>query len=160
MPRHPVWFMDTLVEVNIDGAETGSAYAVATFTSPPGHMPPPHVHANEAEGLLVLEGELSVHTAAGSHVLRPGDAMNAPRGEPHTVEVTSPVPARYVVVSAPAGFVAFVCAFGTPAERRELPVLSDPLDLERLTRTAAEHGITFVGPPGARPVDLDAGHAS
>jgi quercetin dioxygenase-like cupin family protein len=156
----PIWFMDTLVEVAIDGADTGGAYAAATFTSPPGHMPPPHVHANESEGLLVLEGELTVHTDVGSHALRPGEAMNAPRGETHTVEVTSQSPARYVVVSVPAGFVEFVCAFGTPAQRRELPVLDAPPDMERLGRIAAEHGITFVGPPGTRPVDLERGRAS
>lgn len=155
MPRQQVWFLDTLVDINLEGADTGGAYAAVTFTSPSGHMPPPHVHANEAEGLLVHEGELTLHTAAGAHVLRPGDAMHAPRGEPHTVEVTSSAPARYTVILAPAGFTDFVRAFGTPAERPELPTLDGPPDLERLTRIAAEHGITFVGPPGSRPVDLE-----
>jgi mannose-6-phosphate isomerase-like protein (cupin superfamily) len=151
-----IWFLDTLVDVHVDGEATDGAYAMLTCTAPSGHMPPPHVHANEAEGFLVLDGELTVHTADGSVVLGPGQGGHAPAGEPHTIEVTSATPARWVVVSAPAGFEAFVRAYGTPAERDELPVLDGPPDLERLVRVAGEHGITFTGPPGTRPAELAA----
>ncbi|WP_205699393.1 cupin domain-containing protein [Conexibacter sp. SYSU D00693] len=138
------WFLDTLVDVQVDGAATGGAYAIVTFVAPPGHMPPPHVHATEAEGILVLDGELTVHTGSGSTALGPGEAVHAPSGVPHTIEVTSDVPCRWTVVSSPAGFEDFVRAMGTPAGSRELPVLDGPPDVERLTRVAAEHGITFV----------------
>ena len=123
-------------------------------------MPPPHVHANEAEGFCVVEGELTVHTAEGSRVVGPGEAFHGPAGEPHTFEVTSEGPARFFVVSAPAGFEAFVRAFGEPSETGELPVLDGPPDGERLVAVAAEHGITFVGPPGSRPADLAAAGAT
>jgi len=149
-----VWFLDTLVDIHLDGAATGGAYALATVTAPLGHMPPPHVHANEHEGFLILEGELTIHTESGATVLRAGDALHAPKGEPHTLEVTGTGPCRILVVSQPGGFADFVRAFGTPAERHELPVMDGPPDVERLTRVAAEHGITFVGPPGTRPAEL------
>ncbi len=74
----------------------------------------------------------------------------------HTLEVTGTGQCRFLVFSQPGGFTDFVQAFGTPAERHELPVLDGPPDLERLTRVAGEHGITFVGPPGSRPADLAA----
>lgn len=144
MPE-PIWFLDTLVDIHIDGAATGGAYALVECFAPAGHMPPPHVHEREAEGFVVLEGELTVHTESGSHRLGPGMACHAPAGEPHTIAVTSDGPCRWMVVSSPAGFEAFVRAYGTPAERRELPVLDGPPDLERLTRVAGEHGIRFVG---------------
>lgn len=150
------WFLDTLMEVHLDGAATGGAYALVECTAPSGHMPPPHVHDREAEGFLVLEGELTVHTAAGATALRPGMSLHAPAGEPHTLEVTSAGPARFLTISSPAGFEAFVAAFGAPAPRRELPLLDGPPDVERLTRIAAEHGIVFVGPPGATPAQLAA----
>ncbi|MDQ3768264.1 MAG: cupin domain-containing protein [Actinomycetota bacterium] len=154
MPHEAIWFLNELVEVHIDGADTGGAYDVVTFTSPPGDMPPPHIHANESEGVLVLEGELTLHTAAGPHVVRAGEAGHLPLGEPHTSEVTSPGPARLVVIGVPAGFADFVRALGTPAQRLELPVEDGEPDLERLERIALEHGISFVGPPGSLPIEL------
>ena len=153
MPAEPIWFLDTLVEVNLDGAATGGAYALLTCTAPPGHMPPPHVHAREDEGFVVLEGELTLHTAAGSRPLGPGDAVHAPRGEVHTIEVTGGEPCRWIVLSLPAGFERFVRALGTPAPVRELPPVQAP-DIERLVRIAGDHGITFAGPPGSRPAEL------
>lgn len=149
-----LWFLDTLVDVHLDGAATGGAYALVECTAPAGHMPPPHVHDREAEGFLVLEGELTIHTAAGAAPLRPGMSLHAPAGEPHTLQVTSDGPARWLTISSPAGFEDFVRAFGTPAPRRELPVLDGPPDGAALARIAGEHGITFVGPPGTTPAML------
>jgi mannose-6-phosphate isomerase-like protein (cupin superfamily) len=146
-----LWFLDTLITVHVSGTQTGGAYALLECLAPPGHMPPPHVHAEDGEGFFVLNGELTLHTEDGSTTLAPGDGFHAPAGRPHTLEVTSATPCRWLVVSAPAGFEAFARAFGGPAARDEMPVLDGPPDVERLTRVAAEHGITFVGPPGTRP---------
>jgi mannose-6-phosphate isomerase-like protein (cupin superfamily) len=139
-----LWFLDTLVDIHVDGAATDGAYALVECVAPPGHMPPPHVHERDAEGFLVLEGELTVHTADGPRQLGPGMSLHAVAGRPHTIEVTSDTPCRWVVVSSPAGFEQFVRAVGTPAPRRELPVLDGPPDGERLARIAGEHGIAFV----------------
>ena len=147
----PIWFLDTLVRVHIDDEATDGAYALVECTAPSGHMPPPHLHAVDGEGFHVLEGELTVHTEDGSCALGPGQSLHAPAGRPHTIEVTSAEPCRWLVVSAPAGFASFVRAMGRPAERDELPVPGGPPDLERLTAVAAAHGISFVGPPGTTP---------
>lgn len=146
-----IWFLDTLMTVHVSGAQTGGDYALLECLAPAGHMPPPHVHAEDGEGFLILDGELTVHTEEGSTTLAPGDGLHAPAGRPHTIEVTSDKPCRWLVVSAPAGFEEFVREFGEPAARDELPVMDGPPDVERLTRVAGEHGITFVGPPGTRP---------
>lgn len=50
MSHETLWFLESLAEVLIDGADTGDTYDAVTFTDPPGYMPPPHVHANESEG--------------------------------------------------------------------------------------------------------------
>ena len=154
-----IWFMDTLMRVHIDGGQTGGEYALVECVAPHGHMPPPHVHAKDGEGFHILEGELTVHTEDGPRVLSPGDSLHAPAGRPHTLEVTSAEPCRWLVISAPAGFEGFVRAMGVPAERDELPVLDAPPDLDRLTELAAAHGITFVGPPGTTPAQLAAATA-
>ena len=153
---HQLHFLDTLVRIHLDGAQTGGAYALVECTAPAGHMPPPHVHATEAEGFLVLEGELTLHTEDGATALRRGAAFHAPAQRPHTLEVTSDGPCRWLTISAPAGFEDFVRAFGTPTTSDELPTLDGPPDVARLTAVAAEHGITFVGPPGTRPAELAA----
>jgi mannose-6-phosphate isomerase-like protein (cupin superfamily) len=139
-----VWFLDTLVDVHLGPESTGGRYDLVEVLAPQGHRPPPHVHAAESEGFLVLEGELTVFSAEGERVLREGDAYDAPAGVPHTIAVTSDVPARFLTMTQPAGFAAFARAFGTPAARRELPVLDGPPDVERLVRVAGDHGITFV----------------
>jgi mannose-6-phosphate isomerase-like protein (cupin superfamily) len=146
-----LWFLDTLMTVHVSCGQTDGAYALLECLAPAGHMPPPHVHADDAEGFFILDGELTIHTEDGATTLSPGSGFHAPAGRPHTLEVTSATPCRWLAISAPAGFEAFVRAFGEPTARAELPVLEGPPDVERLTRVAAEHGITFVGPPGTRP---------
>lgn len=141
----PIHFLDTLVRVQISGEQTGGAYSVTECLAPAGHQPPPHVHADDAEGFYVLDGELTVKTADGETVVPAGRAFHAPARVPHTFEVTSATAARFVVVSAPARFDAFATAFGTPTDSEELPVLDGPPDVARLTAVAAEHGVTFVG---------------
>ena len=117
-------------------------------------MPPPHVHDRDAEGCFVLEGEVTIYGSAGERVLRPGQGAHLPAGEPHTFRVTSAEPARMLLISAPAGFADFVRAVGRPAASETLPVLDGPPDVDAFAAAAEQHGITFVGPPGAVPADL------
>jgi quercetin dioxygenase-like cupin family protein len=140
----PIWFIDTLVTVHLGPEDTDGRYDLVETLAPSGHQPPPHVHAVEDEGFLVLDGELTVTTEDGVTVLRPGDSINGPAGRPHAIQVTSSTPARWLNVTQPAGFAAFVRDFGTPADRPELPVLDGPPDIARLTEIAAAHGISFV----------------
>lgn len=149
-----IWFTDALMRIHIAPEDTGGAYALVEAIAPPGHMPPPHVHERDGEGFFVLEGEVTVYTAAGATVLQPGQGTSAPAGEPHTFRVTSEGPARLLVISAPAGFADYVRACGRPAEREALPVLDGPPDVDLLIREGERHGITFVGPPGSVPADL------
>ena len=144
MSTKQIWFIDTLMRVHLDADATGGRYDLLECLAPSGHQPPPHVHAGEDEGFLVLEGELTVTTPEGETVLEPGDSFHGTAGVPHAIRVTSPGPCRWTVVSSPSGFAAFVEDFGVPAERDELPVLDGPPDVERLARVAGAHGITFV----------------
>jgi mannose-6-phosphate isomerase-like protein (cupin superfamily) len=154
-----IWFLDTLVRVHARGEHTGGGYGLVESVAPPGHQPPPHVHHREDEGFYVLEGELTLHTADDAVTLGPGAFCNAPRGVAHTIRVTSDAPARWLVVSSPAGFEAFVTELGVPAAAEELPVLDSPPDVERLVSVAARHGIEILGPPGLLPRDVVGGAA-
>ena len=148
-----IWFTDSLMRVHITPEDTRGAYTVTEVLAPSGHQPSPHVH-DEDESVLVLEGELTVHTNDGATVLRPGHSGHVPAGEPHTVQVTSSEPVRAVIVTSGPGFVGFIRGAGRPAEREALPVLDGPPDVALLAREAQRNGTALLGPPGVVPADL------
>lgn len=139
-----IWFLDTLIRIHVDAESSRGAYDLVECLAPRGHQPPPHVHDTHSEHFFVVEGELTVRTAAGETVLGTGDALLTPAGEPHTFEVTSSGPARFIVSSAPGAFAAFVREFGTRAQADVLPTLFGPPDVDRLIAVAGDHGIRFV----------------
>ena len=105
-----------------------------------GDMPPLHVHHTHDEGFLLLEGELSLFLPDREVALRPGQFVLAPREVPHTYRVGGS-PARWLVLSTPAGFERFV---------EDVAALGETTP-DALTRTGAEHGIEILGPPGTMP---------
>ena len=145
-----LWFNTNLAEVLVDRDD----FSLIRMHAPPGEQPPLHVHEHEDEGFYVLEGSLTLWLGDNDPVvLNPGGFVLAPHGIPHTYRVGD-TPGLYLVTSTPGTFASFVRAAGSPAERPELPVLDGPPDLDRLTRIAAEHDITLLGPPGMLPTDL------
>jgi quercetin dioxygenase-like cupin family protein len=142
-----LWFLRNRVRIHISGLETDGGLALLESTGPAGDHTPLHVHQVDDEGFYVLDGRLTLWAGDDQHVLRAGDSILAPRGVPHTLRVDED--ARWLVTSTPAGFEAFVRAVGTP----------DPGPLptpDELARTAAQHGIEILGPPGMLPSELDA----
>lgn len=78
-----------------------------------------------------------------------GSFVYGPRDVPHTFTVTSPGPARFLLVAEPAGFDAFVRSVAEPAQTLTIPPpVEGPPDLERIVAVAAEYGIDIIGPPG------------
>jgi quercetin dioxygenase-like cupin family protein len=147
-PRH---FLSNLVRIHVSGEETDGRLGVVEAVGGPGDMPPLHVHREQDEAFHVLEGELTLFVAGQEPVrLGPGESVLAPHGVPHVYEVTSDEPARWLALSTPAGFEAFVAELSEPADTDELP--SDvSIDPEHVAATAARHGIDLLGPPGTRP---------
>ena len=122
------------------GSTDGKFGVVDMIEVPAGDMPPLHVHHTHDEGFLLLEGQLSLFLPDRKIALRPGEFVLAPRGVPHTYQVGDS-PARWLVVSTPAGFEQFV---------EDVAALDD-LTPEALTTTAARSGIEILGPPGTMP---------
>ena len=105
-----------------------------------GDMSPLHIHHTHDEGFLLLDGELSLFLPDREIALRPSEFVLAPRGIPHAYRVGD-TPARWLVLSTPAGFEQFV----------EDVAALDELTPEALAKTAAAHGIEFLGAPGTMP---------
>ena len=144
-----LWFMGSLALVKSDAQSTGGAVAVIEHVSPPGSGSPLHRHTREDEWFYVIEGELTF--AVGDDVIPApaGSFIYGPRGIPHTFLVTSETPARFLLVTEPAGFEGFMRALSIPAQELAPPPPPDgPPDMQRVVAAAAEHGIEILGPPG------------
>jgi hypothetical protein len=74
------------------GAEWGAAE----------HRPLAHVHGAQDERFVLHEGELTVDLDGERHTLRPGDALEVPRGTPHRMWNSGATPARATWQTRPA----------------------------------------------------------
>jgi quercetin dioxygenase-like cupin family protein len=143
------WFYGDLVLVHLSGEETGGRYSLLEWLMPAGETTPPHIHKRADQTMYVLEGELTLMLRGETIVAGPGKIAHGPMNVPHTEQVTSAGPVRFVEVNAPAGFEHFVAAAGAPAAMRTLPPSShEPPDLDLLTRLAVAHDLEVLGPPG------------
>lgn len=134
-------FLGCRVEILVDGAETEGRFSLVDMIEvPPGHMPPLHVHRDHEEGFRVLEGEVTLFLPGEELHLGPGDFVLAPRGVPHTYRVGDR-PARWLVVTSPAGFERFVS---------DVAALDAPAP-DRLAAIAAQYGVDILGAPGELP---------
>jgi quercetin dioxygenase-like cupin family protein len=144
-----LWFFGSLALVKSDAQSTGGRVAVIEHVSPPGSGSPLHRHTREDEWFYVIEGELTF--AVGDDVIAApaGSFVYGPRGIQHTFLVTSSTPARFLLVTEPAGFEGFMRAVATPAlELAPPPPPDGPPDMEPVIAAAAEYGLEILGPPG------------
>ncbi len=148
----PLWFIENLAYVHLDGQDTGGAYHLGEVVGRRGDMPPLHVHHRDDETFYVLEGELSLFLGEQQVRLLAGQAAIAPREIAHVYRVESEF-ARWLVITSPSGFEEFVRAIAQPAEHVELPPKGRPIDVEVLAQAAAQAGIEVLGPPGTLPTD-------
>jgi quercetin dioxygenase-like cupin family protein len=146
----PLWLLDTLVYIRVDGEQSGGAYSLSETWGARGNMPPLHVHHRNDETFYVLEGDVRLFLGDREITLAPGQAAFAPRGVPHTYRVESDR-ARWLVINSPAGFEQFLRAASEPAPRAELPPAGRTGDTAVLARAAADQGIEILGPPGVLP---------
>ena len=78
----PLWFIDNLVHVHVDGEQSRGAYSLSETWGAHGSMPPLHVHHRSDETFYVRDGELRLFLSDRQIVLTPGQAALAPRGVP------------------------------------------------------------------------------
>jgi quercetin dioxygenase-like cupin family protein len=150
LTRTPLWFIDHLVHILIDGEASGGALALIDERGRRGDMPPLHVHRRDDETFYVLEGELTLFVGDEQIVVGTGQAAFAPRDVPHAYRVESEE-ARWLVMTTPAGFDTFVREVADAAPAEELPPHGRPVDPAFLGQAAARVGIEILGPPGALP---------
>jgi quercetin dioxygenase-like cupin family protein len=143
-----LWFMDFLATIKSTTESTGGAVAVIEHLAARGAGSPLHVHSREDEWFYVIEGELTFWVGGETSVAPAGSFVFGPKGIPHTFMVSSEQ-ARFLLVTEPAGFEAFMRAGSVPAERLEIPPApTEPPDMAAMSALAAEYGLEILGPPG------------
>ena len=89
--------------IRVSAEETGGLYSVVEIISQPGDGTPLHVHANEDEYALVLEGTARI--AYGDEVIdaKTGDSLLLKRGIPHAWANRTDQPMRLLMTCTPGG---------------------------------------------------------
>lgn len=119
-------------------AETGGAICIVYGEAGPLSGPPAHVHADEDEIFVVLEGEVAFEVGTERFVRgRLGTAF-VPRGQEHSFR-TGPSGARCLTILTPGGFEQF---FAEAAKRQ----FQMPQDLDQVVALAACYGSRMTGP--------------
>ena len=140
------WFLNNLCVVKATTESTGGAFSMVHQIAPPGAATPYHLHHIEDEAFYVLDGEYTFLCDGVKTAVGPGGYMFLPRGIPHGLRVSSPVPATMLILAMPgSGFVGMMKEMAQPALERTLPEPMQP-DLEKLSRLCTKYQIDIFGP--------------
>jgi quercetin dioxygenase-like cupin family protein len=137
------WLHDSVMSVLLDGAATDGQLAVIRTRLGAGSAAPVHVHSDEDETFILLEGEGLFWAGDHRFELGAGGVAFLPRGLPHAYRITAD--AEMLTICVPAGIEEFFRAAGWD--------LSEPkpagweLDAGRLAAAAAASGQKILGPP-------------
>ena len=96
---------------------TGGAFTVIEERDP--LDTPRHLHANEDELFVVLEGEHVFVVGDEEFAAGPGAVVFAPRGVPHSHRRVIPRTGRFLTLTSPAGFESFFRELAGAEQRAE-----------------------------------------
>ena len=121
----------------ISPAESGNSLAILDLVLPAGAEPPPHIHTQEDETFLLLEGSLEVHIGDTLTVLKPGEAIFAPRNIPHSFRILTEK-ARLINLITPGSLWSYFIEFSEPC-------VGEPQVVKSLQPPPAEHIQAMLG---------------
>jgi mannose-6-phosphate isomerase-like protein (cupin superfamily) len=120
--------------IRVAAAETNGAYSVVEILSYPGDSTPVHVHQNEDEHILVLEGIARVVCGDETFDAPPGLTVALPRHIPHAWGNATKSTLRMIVTCWPGGCEAI------------LPLIARGGDIDAKA-LGTKFGVRRVGPP-------------
>ena len=120
--------------IRVAAAETNGAYSVVEIISQPGDSTPIHVHQNEDEHFLILEGTARIVRGDETFDAPAGTAITLPRHIPHAWGNASDATLRMIATCWPGGCEAI------------LPLIANggAIDIKAL---GAKFHVCTLGPP-------------
>jgi quercetin dioxygenase-like cupin family protein len=123
------------IKIQASSEQTCGAFSMIEAIAERGNGVPMHIHHNEDEYFIVLEG--TFHIAVGNKRLdlSAGETITAARGVPHAWCNASKAPVRVLAVFSPAGIEGLF---------REGAAARDLTEIEAIAR---RYGTELIGPP-------------
>lgn len=136
-----VWLSSDVYTLIVPGETTGGVLSVTDAWVPPGGGPPPHIHVDALEVIVVLDGAVTVELDGNSRIAEPGDAAVIPAGTVHRFLNHTATPAHLQFLFTPSGTEQFFREAGTPVEpARPIPTATDA-DNARAAAVGLLHGL-------------------
>ncbi len=125
-------FRGAQVIVHADASDTNGSLAALEMRAVAGHEPPMHIHENEDEIFIVVEGKMKVINGSEECILSAGQSAIVKRGTPHTFQILTRE-LRTITLFTPAGMEEFFRALA-----------GDAPSFGKMAQVAAQHGSRFV----------------
>jgi quercetin dioxygenase-like cupin family protein len=135
--------------VLVSGKQTNGAFSTIEMLVPPQNGPGPHSHARFYESFYILDGEVEVHSEAGSYTAIKGSFVVVPAGGiVHYFRNVSDKLARLLCTVVPAGLEEFFEEIGEPVAAGVFipPPPMDPESIKKLQAIAQKHGQVLYPP--------------
>ena len=121
--------------IRIPAAATNGSYSVTEILSSPGDSTPVHLHENEDEHILVVEGTARVLYGDKTFDATAGTMVSLARGIPHAWGNPTDARIRLMITAVPGGVEEVL---------RLIATSGDQLDLLAL---ANKYAVRLIGPP-------------
>lgn len=134
--------------VLVSGKQTNGAFSTIEMLIPPQNGPGPHSHADFHESFYILDGEVEVHSEAGSYTAKKGSFVVVPKGGiVHCFKNISDELAQLLCTVVPAGLEEFFEEIGEPVAAGDFrPPPMDPESIKNIQAIAQKHGQVLYPP--------------
>ena len=138
------WWFGELASLKLASQSANGVVSILEVLAPAGLQVPRHIHYQEDEVFVILEGEATFEVGGTKQNAVQGDVLFGPRGVPHEYTV-GPKGCRMLFIFTPgANMENFVKASSVPALEPTLP--PDHVEVpppERLMPILKAHGLAF-----------------
>ena len=119
----------------IPAAATNGCYSVTEILSSRGDSTPVHLHENEDEHILVVEGTARILYGDETFDARAGTTVRLARGIPHAWGNPADTPLRLVITATPGGVEECLRLIATSGDQLDPVALAD------------KYAVRLIGPP-------------
>jgi len=126
--------------IRIPASATNGSYSVTEILSSPGDSTPVHLHENEDEHILVVEGTARVLYGDKMFEATAGTMVSLARGIPHAWGNPTDTPIRLVITATPGGVeevLRLIATFSRCLNGNQLDLLA----------LADKYAVRVIGPP-------------